>query len=376
VTNVPFCGLERRLIDPVGLATHRQTIRYVTAEDGVRLAWATSGRGAPLVKAANWLTHLEYDWESPVWRHWVTFLSEAFQLVRYDERGNGLSQHDVTDVSPVNWRKDLGAVVAASGCARPFTLLGISQGTIAAVEYAVAHPEQVSRLIIYGGYAKGWALRSDPEEVRRMKAIVELTELGWGRPEPVFRRLYTSRFVPGGSEEQLRWFDELCRKTTPPAMASRLFASRGQADVRHLLASVKVPTLVIHAKDDRCVPFTEGQAVAAGIPGAEFVQLESSNHILLEPEPAWKRLRQAIVDFTGGQATAEEGVFAALSTREREILEQLLAGLTNTEIGKALFISEKTVRNHVSRVFEKLGVSTRAQAIVLARDRGFGERRT
>jgi pimeloyl-ACP methyl ester carboxylesterase/DNA-binding CsgD family transcriptional regulator len=349
----------------------RQTVRYLTTPDGVRLAWASSGAGPELVKAANWITHLEYDWESPVWRHWITFLSEHFHLTRYDERGNGLSQHDVVDVSPRNWVTDLVAVTDACKCRPPFALLGISQGTVAAIEYASLHPEQISHLIIYGGYAKGWGLRDDPEDVRRMRAIIELTELGWGRSEAVFRRLFTARFIPEGSEEQLRWFDELCAKTTSPQMASRLLASRGEADVRQFLESVRVPTLVLHGKDDQCVPFAEGQAIAAGIPGAEFVQLDSPNHILLEHEPAWQRFKEAVLDFTGVQSLAEGAVFGALSLREREILSQLVAGLSNVEIGRALFISEKTVRNHVTRIFEKLDVSTRAQAIVLARDRHF-----
>jgi pimeloyl-ACP methyl ester carboxylesterase/DNA-binding CsgD family transcriptional regulator len=292
-------------------------------------------------------------------------------VTRYDERGNGLSQQHVEDVSSRNWLNDLTAVVDASRCQRPFVLLGISQGSIAAIEYAARHPQNVSHLIIYGGYAKGWAFRDNPEDVRRMRAIVELTELGWGRSEPVFRRLYTSRFMPQGTEEQLKWFDELCARTTSPRMASRLLTSRGQADVRDHLGSVRVPTLVVHGKDDRCVPLAEGQAIAAAISGAEFVQLESPNHILLEHEPAWERFMHAVLAFTGVKSRAEEAVFGALSVREREILAKLVAGLNNEEIGRALFISEKTVRNHATRIFEKLGVKTRAQAIVFARDRRF-----
>jgi pimeloyl-ACP methyl ester carboxylesterase/DNA-binding CsgD family transcriptional regulator len=370
VTDVPFCEFAPALINR-SRAMMRQTVRYLTTPDGVRLAWATSGTGPELVKTANWITHLEYDWESPVWRHWTTFLSEHFHLTRYDERGNGLSQHDVADVSPRNWVADLTSVTTARKCPPPFALLGISQGTVAAIEYASLHPDQVSHLIIYGGYARGWGLRDNPDDVRRMRAIIELTELGWGRAEPVFRRLFTARFIPEGSEEQLHWFDELCAKTTSPRMASRLLASRGEADVRHLLSSVRVPTLVLHGKDDQCVPFAEGQAVAAGIPGAEFVQLDSRNHILLEHEPAWHRFKEAVLDFTGVRSRAEDAVFGTLSLREREILSQLVAGRSNGEIGGVLFISEKTVRNHVTSIFEKLGVSTRAQAIVFARDRHF-----
>lgn len=353
------------------MATPTQTIKYVTTADNTRLAWASSGAGPALVKAANWITHLEYDWESPVWNHWVRFFSEHFRLVRYDERGNGLSQHEVEDVSSRNWLSDLETVVDVAKPEQPFVLLGVSQGSIAAIEYAVKYPEQVSHLLLYGGYARGWALRDNPEAIRRMKAIVELTELGWGSSEPVFRRLYTSRFLPDATEEQLNWFDELCARTTSPKMAARLITSRGEGDVRHLLSSVTVPTLVAHATDDRAVPFRDGQEVAAEIPGAEFMQLNASNHILLSHEPAWDRFKQAVLDFTGVKSRAEDAIFATLSNREREILARLVEGLTNIDIGKALFISEKTVRNHITKIYEKLGVRTRSQAIVFARDHGF-----
>jgi len=353
-------------------AMAQQTIKYVTTGDHTRLAWASSGAGPALVKASNWITHLEYDWESPVWNHWVRFFSEHFRLVRYDERGNGLSQHEVADVSSRNWLSDLETVIEVAKPEQPFMLLGVSQGSIAAIEYAVKHPEQVSHLVLYGGYAKGWALRDNPEAIRRMKAIVELTELGWGSSEPVFRRLYTSRFLPDASEEQLHWFDELCAKTTSPKMAARLILSRGEGDVRQLLPSVTVPTLVANATDDRAVPFSDGQELASGIPGAEFVQLDSANHILLKHEPAWERFKQAVLDFTGVKSRAEDAIFATLSSREREILAKLVEGLNNVDIGKALFISEKTVRNHITKIYEKLGVKTRSQAIVLARDHGFG----
>lgn len=284
------------------MAAAVQTIRYVTAADGTRLAWARSGAGPPLVKASNWITHLEYDWDSPVWGHWVRFFSDHFSLVRADERGNGLSQRDVADVSARNWLSDLETVVNVAQPERPFALLGISQGSAAAIAYAVAHAEDVSHLILYGGYVTGWNLRNDPESVRRMQATVDLTELGWGRSEPVYRRLYTNRFLPEGTEEQLAWFDELCTKTTSPKMAARLMVERGKSNVSDLLPRVKVPTLVAHAEDDRAVPFRSGQELGSRIDGAEFVQLHSPNHILLEHEPAWERFKQAVLDFTGSSA--------------------------------------------------------------------------
>ncbi len=201
--------------------------------------------------------------------------------------------------------------------------------------------------------------------------MVELTELGWGRPDPTYRRLLTKKFLPGGSEEQLRWFDELCARSVSPKMAARLLVSRGEADVSHLLPSLQVPTLVAHAIGDRISPISQGQRLAAGISGAQFVQLDSANHIMLEHEPAWQRFCEAVLDFTGVRSKAEDDIFKNLSNREREILGQLVSGLTNVEIGRVLFISEKTVRNQLTHIFEKLGVSSRSQAIVFARDHGF-----
>lgn len=347
-----------------------QSIRFARAPDGVKLAWAVAGEGPALIKASNWLSHLEYDWDSPVWRHWIHFFAEHFCFIRYDERGCGMSDWHVDDLSPARWTEDFDAIVAASRPGKPFILLGVSQGGVAAISYAVRHPENVSRLILYGAYARGWELRDDPDAARRYHAIVDLTRLGWGQDNPVYRQLFTSRFVPRASPEQTAWFNELCRRTTEPEIATRLLLERGKVDVRHLLPQVSVPTLVLHARQDEVAPLAEGRMLAAGIPQAEFVQLESRNHILLEQEPAWERFKSEVLAFTGrpASATAEDPVFAALSPREREILARVARGCSNAQIGAELFISDKTVRNHITRIFEKLGVRTRAQAIVLAKD--------
>jgi DNA-binding NarL/FixJ family response regulator len=207
--------------------------------------------------------------------------------------------------------------------------------------------------------------------------MIELIDHGWGGSNPVFRQLFTSRFIPGGTEEQLAWFNELCRKTTSAKNAARLLAARANVDVRAVLSQVRVRTLVLHARHDEVVPIKAGRALATEIPGATFVELDSANHILLEGEPAWARFCEAVEEFTGvnRSATEDGSAFAALSSRERDILGLITEGLGNADIADRLGISEKTVRNHVSNVFDKLGVWTRAQAIVFARDRGFGDRR-
>ena len=350
-----------------------QRIRYLPTTDGVRLAWAEAGTGPVLVKAANWLSHLEYEWESPVWRHWIRFFSDHFRYVRYDERGCGMTDLNVGDLSLNRWVEDLEAVVEAADPKEPFALLGISQGGPICVAYAAKHPERVSHLVLYGAYARGAFRRGDPDRESFYRAMIDLVRLEWGSDNPTYRQVFTSRFIPGGTEEQLGWFNELCRKTLTAEVAARLLASRGELDVVALLGEVRTPTLVLHARGDAVAPIVEGQILAAGIPGAQFVELESQNHILLENEPAWERFREVVLEFTGLSApvSGEGAAFAALSPREREVLALITEGLGNAQIAERLSISEKTVRNHVSNLFDKLGVWTRAQAIVFAMERGF-----
>ncbi len=349
----------------------RQSIRMLRTEDGVNLAWAESGSGLPLVRASTWLTHLEFDWDSPVWRHWVQFLTSHFRLIRYDERGCGMSDWRVDDVSFERWFDDFETVVEAARPTKPFAILGMSQGGAAAIRYAIRYPENVSHLILYGAYAQGWAERDESDVAVAYKAIMQLTKLGWGQDNPVYRQLFTSRFVPEATPEQLDWFNELCRKTTTPDMATKLLDQRGRVNIIDLLEQVSVPTLVMHATNDEVVPLSAGRVLATRIPDARFVQLDSRNHILLDGEPAWDRFMEEVVAFTGVRPVdgAEDPIFEVLSKREREILLCMADGCTNAAIGERLFISDKTVRNHVTRIFEKLGVHSRAEAIVLAKDK-------
>jgi pimeloyl-ACP methyl ester carboxylesterase/DNA-binding CsgD family transcriptional regulator len=352
-----------------------QRIRYIRTSDGVKLAWAEAGRGPAVVKASNWLTHLEYEWQSPIWRHWMEFFSQHFRFIRYDERGCGMTEWAVRDLSPERQFEDLCEVIEAADIGEPFTLLGMSQGGATCIRYAARYPERVARLIFCGVYAQGWARRGDDEAAREYESIAALMRAGWGRNNPVFRQVFTSRFVPDATDEQLAWFNDLCLKTASGANAAALFASRSQIDVLDLLPHVSAPALVLHAREDAAVPLSQGHLVASHLPDAEFVELDSRNHILLEHEPAWRRFCDAVLQFTGLEphsAVEEDAAFAALSAREREVLQLMTEGLSNAEIGGRLAISDKTVRNHISSIFDKLGLWTRAQAIVFARDRGFG----
>ena len=349
----------------------RQSIHLTKSADGTAIAWAHAGSGPSVVKASNWLTHLEHDPKSPIWQHWIRFFADHYRFIRYDERGCGMSDREVGELSLDASAQDLEAVIAAARPEEPFVLLGISQGGAAAIRYAVAHPDKVSHLLLYGAYAQGRAKMGDPDAERAQRARIALTRSGWGQDNPVYRQLFTSRFIPAGTDEQLRWFNELCKITATAEMAARIMEFRIEIDIGDLLPQVSVPTLVLHARADEAVPPSQGRLLAARIPGATLVELDSRNHILLEAEPAWARFKDEVLAFTGRAALTDGSApFRGLSTRESEILLRIAAGLTNIDIGRELFISEKTVRNHVTHIFEKLGVASRAQAIVLAKDHG------
>jgi DNA-binding winged helix-turn-helix (wHTH) protein/pimeloyl-ACP methyl ester carboxylesterase len=264
----------------------RQEIRYCTTSDGVRLAYATTGGGPPLVKASNWLTHLDFEWGSPIWRHWYTALSRHHRLVRYDERGNGMSQRDVPDVSFDTWVRDLETVVDAAGLDR-FPLLGISRGGAIAIAYAVKHPDRVTQLVLYGAFAAGMRHVGTPQDIEARRALASLLRLGWGLNNPAFCKTFTCRFIPEATPEHEQWFDELQRVSTSPENAARLMEIDDEIDVRPLLPQVRTPTLVIHCDRDRAVPPERGRLLAAEIPGARYVSLPSANHLMLEDEPAW-----------------------------------------------------------------------------------------
>jgi pimeloyl-ACP methyl ester carboxylesterase/DNA-binding winged helix-turn-helix (wHTH) protein len=277
----------------------RQQIQFCTASDGVRIAYSAVGDGPPLVKAANWLNHLEYDWQSPIWSHLLHALAAEYRLVRYDERGNGLSDRDVGDISFEAFVRDLESVVEASRVER-FPLLGISQGCGVSIAYAVRHPERVTHLVLFGGYARGRRKRGSLQEIEQADALLTLMRLGWGQENPAFRQVFTSLFVPGGSPEQMRWLNDLQRNTTSPENAAQIRWVMNNIDVTDLLPHVRVPTLVLHVRDDAAVPFEEGRHMAAGIPGSRFVELEGRNHLILEGDPARQRFLDEMRAFLAG----------------------------------------------------------------------------
>ena len=310
------------------------------------------------MRVATWLTHLDFDWESPVWRHWLAELGASHTVVRYDERGCGLSDREPGRLDVDTWVGDLEAVIEAAGIDQ-FALLGVSQGAAIAMAYAARHPERVTRLVLYGGYARGRMRRGDAER-RHAAAMAAAIRAGWEAPDPSFRRVFSMRFLPHGTAEQMAWYDELQRRSTSAAVALRLYEARNDIDMLDLASQVTTPTLVAHARGDLAVPVEEGRMLSAHIPGARLVLLESANHILLADEPAWHTFVDELRAFLGAEPSPAADEVADLSPRELDVLELVAAGLTNEAIAERLCLSVRTVERHLSNVYVKMRVSGKA----------------
>jgi pimeloyl-ACP methyl ester carboxylesterase/DNA-binding CsgD family transcriptional regulator len=344
----------------------RHATRFCTSPDGVGLAYAIEGEGPPLIKAGNWMTHLDYDRQSPVWRHWVRELSRGRTLIRYDERGCGLSDRHFDGTPTLDtFVGDLAAVVDATGLDR-FALLGLSGGGPPAIEYAARNPERVTHLVLCGSYTRGRYRRGD-DDAEQSRVLGELMRVGWGGTVPAFRQVFSSMFIPSAGEEQKRWYDDMQQASSSGEVAARLWRSRTQTDVSDTARTVTQPALVVHARGDRVIPYEEGRRLASLLPNARFVTLETDNHILQEGEPAWEVFLSELRSFLGdGEPTPTAAAdLSELSERDREVLELVAAGLGNDQIAERLFLSTRTVERHLSNVYAKLrlsGKSARAAA--------------
>jgi pimeloyl-ACP methyl ester carboxylesterase len=332
-----------------------QNVRFCTAPDAVRIAYAAHGSGPPLVKVANWLTHLEFDWDSPIWSHWLRELGKRFTVTRYDERCCGLSDPDPRDLSLDAFVADLEAVVDAAGIER-FTLLALSQGGSVATEYAARHPERVERILFYGAYVRGRLRRGTPGAAEEHSARVALAKIGWGRDNAAFRQVFTNWMLPDATQEEIEAFDELQAHTCSAENAVRLMEAWARVDVRNRLADVRAPALVMHARADRSVPFDEGRVIAKLLPGARLVPLESRNHLLLPREPAWQQFLAELDALAPAQVAPDN----ELSPRESDVMRLVAQGHSNDEIAAELVLSVRTVERHLSNIYVKWQLGGRA----------------
>ena len=349
----------------------RQRIRFCNSSDGVRIAYSVIGQGPPLVMLSGGHSHLELDTGSPVLGHWIAELARGHSLVRLDTRGFGLSDRDVEDHSIDAVVSDVHAVTQALGLER-FALLAWLGGTPFAVTFACRFPEKVSHLVLHAAYVRGWLKRGvGPGERSAVDALVKQVEGGWDMDDPIVRHAITSSFIPDSTATQQAWLNDALRTAAFGSDAARRLRTRLNSDVSDLATRVSSPTIVLNADEDTNPPFAEGRLTASLIPGAHFVALPSRNHVLLAHEPAWRRWLDEVSAFLRRQS-AHGSAFARLSARELDLATLISEGLDNAQIAARLSISEKTVRNHITRIFAKLNVETRAQAIVLAHKEGLG----
>jgi pimeloyl-ACP methyl ester carboxylesterase/DNA-binding CsgD family transcriptional regulator len=345
----------------------RQEVRFTRSADGTRLAYASHGDGPPLIVVSCWLSHLQHDWESPVWRHFLNDLGAFTTLVRYDERGFGMSDLNVSDFSLEPRVHDLEAVVAALGLER-FAILGMSNGSPVAMTYAARHPERVTRLVLYGTMC-GEVPTFTPEHWAEEETYRSLIKIGWAREDPVFRRVFTSRYIPDASEEQMRWFDELQRTSGPAdnVLASRI--ARQSEDLTAEVDRIRTPTLVLQALGDQATTFENAGMVAARVPGTRVVPIDSRNHILLAGEPGWQTFVAEVREFLEpdrveaarlGAARPARELAEPLSERELDVLRKAADGLANDDIAASLGLSPRTIERHLSNAYAKLGVSGKA----------------
>ena len=351
-----------------------QRIAFTPSRTGHRLAYAISGSGYPIVRAPNWLTHLEADWQTASWRPLLTDLSSRYQLVRFDQSGTGLSDPTQEPVSLDSLVDDLAAVVDAARLER-FALFGMSQGAAVSIRYAARHPDRVSHLVLCGGYVRGTLTRSPDAKTRQMvNALCDIVLGGWAIESSAYRQIFTTQFFPGASREQIEGFNRLEGLSSSPERAAQMIRAFSEIDASEDLKAIRCPTLVFHTRRDARIDFEEGRFIASGIAGARLIPLDGPNHLPLGGDPAYARMLDAIRGFLpfASSRVPRTPELSSLNPKERELFELLARGLDNAQIAAHLNRADKTVRNRMSALFETLQVENRPQAIVLAHRLGLG----
>jgi pimeloyl-ACP methyl ester carboxylesterase/DNA-binding CsgD family transcriptional regulator len=356
------------------MSVFKQDVRFTHSADGTRLAYASFGEGYPVVRAAHWFTDIEFDWQTPMFRAWFDDFGSRYRYFRYDGRGTGLSERGDVEISLDRLVADLEAVVDAAGLEK-FALWGTSQGGAASMVYAAKHPARVSHLVLLGAYSRGAMRRNPtPKQIEAIQAQLKLIELGWGQDNEAYLQLFTSLIFPNASLDQQHSFNELQRRSCSPEHAARLVDACNYIDASAYLQQVQCPTLVLHCRGDSRVPLEgEGLFIASSIPNARMVRLESPAHVPVPGEPAYDRIFEETDAFLPRRAaTGPNNAFSHLTPREQGILDLIARGLDNLQVAAHLAISEKTVRNNITSIFDKLAVENRGQAIVKAREAGMG----
>jgi pimeloyl-ACP methyl ester carboxylesterase/DNA-binding CsgD family transcriptional regulator len=351
----------------------KQQIQFCTASDGAKLAYAVSGDGPPLVMSATFLTHLELQWTSLAWQPWLDAFSAEFKLLRYDSRGCGLSDRDPPDLSFEACVGDFESIIDAAGF-QQFSILATCQSGPVAIEYAARHPRRVRKLVLYGTYSLGRMRRQlHPKDLEKTRILGHLIRLGWAQENHAVLQICAHAYQPGGTLEHVRSWCDQHRAATSAETAARLFEIGWNLDVREAARKIKCPVLILHPIRDEVVPIEEGRSLVSLIPGSRFVELDSENHMPLADEPAWPRLVSEIRSFLAEPAPVAHGLpLDELTPREFAVLERIAEGMDNAELAASLGVSEKTVRNHITRLFDKIRVKHRYEAIVLAREAGLG----
>ena len=350
-----------KLFEPLNTRTH---VRFCNSADGTALAFTVIGSGSPLMWISLQYTDNDLVSPGPASKHWMAALAARHTVIRFDMRGCGLSERKPVRMSLDAWIEDIEAVVNAAGLTR-FAMVSVCTGSYAAIEYAARHSHRLTQLVLYGGSVRGRLLRDlSPAQRDDALSAVQVYETGLnGHSEfgQFFRRVFTARFFPDASAEQLDAMDSILVQRMNGTVAAQSVREFYNLDLTTRAQLIKTPALVLHASNDILYPIAEGLQLAACIPGARFVKIESNNNTPLAEEPVWPQVQNAVLDFLGNHSN-DPASAVHLTVRQCEVLRYVVQGFTDKQIARSLSLSPRTVEMHVSAALRALGSKTRAEA--------------